>query len=579
MDKVLRINVGAQGGPSAVVEGLGDYAGLGGRAMTSTVVFKEVPPTCHPLGPENKLVIAPGLMSGSAASTSGRLSIGCKSPLTGTIKESNSGGSAAQALARLGYAAVIIEGEFKGDDLYKVVIDKNGVAFHKANDLRMLGNYAATDKLKETHGDKCTYITIGTAGEMRMANSTICITDAECRPTRHAGRGGVGAVMGSKGIKAIVVNAEGTKMREPKDPEAFKAANRKFVEGLRSHPVTGQGLPTYGTNVLVNVLNEIGGFPTRNFSEARFEGNEAICGETMNAVQTKRGGTVTHGCHRGCAIQCSGIFVDENGEYVTKQPEYETVWAHGAHCGISDLDAIARMDRLDDDYGFDTIEMGVAIGVAMAANVLPFGDVEGAINLVHEAGKGTPMGRILGAGAATVGKTYGLERVPVVKGQAMPAYDPRTVKGIGVTYATTTMGADHTAGYSVTTNVLGVGGKSDPLSAKGQVEISRNLQIATAALDSTGYCLFVALCILDQPETFGAMIDSINAMYGLSMTADDVVALGKSVLRTEREFNRLAGFGPADDRLPMFMTRESVEPHPGIRFDVTDEELDSVHNY
>lgn len=579
MDKVLRINVGAQGGPVATVESTGMYAGLGGRAMTSAVVCQEVPPLCHALGPENKLVIAPGLMSGSAASTSGRLSIGCKSPLTGGIKESNSGGTAAQSLARLGYAAVIIEGERQGDDLYKVVINKAGVTFHKANELRMLANYAANDKLKESHGDKVTYITIGTAGEMRMANSTICITDTECRPTRHAGRGGVGAVMGSKGIKAIVIDAEGTKLREPKNPVQFKAANRIFVEGLRSHPVTGQGLPTYGTNVLVNILNEIGGFPTRNFTADRFEGTDLISGEAMNALQTKRGGTITHGCHRGCAIQCSGIFVDKDGNYVSKQPEYETVWAHGAHCGISDLDAIALMDRLDDDYGFDTIEMGVAIGVAMSAGLLPFGDVQGAINLIHEAGRGTPLGRLLGAGAATVGKAYGIERVPVVKGQSMPAYDPRTVKGIGVTYATTPMGADHTAGYSVTTNVLGVGGKSDPLSAKGQVEISRNLQIATAALDSTGFCLFVALCILDQPEAFTAMVDTINGMYGLSMTGDDVMELGKSVLRKEREFNKQAGLGAATDRLPMFLLRESVEPHSTVKFDITNEELDSVHNY
>ena len=384
--------------------------------------------------------------------------------------------------------------------------------------------------------------------------------------------------MGSKGIKAIVVDAEGTKLREPLDPEAFKVANRKFVEGLRSHPVTGEGLPAYGTNVLINILNEAGGLPTRNFTSGRFEGHQKICGETLAELEKTRGGQPTHGCHKGCAIQCSGIFVDKDGNFVSKQPEYETVWAHGAHCGIDDLDAIALMDRLDDDYGFDTIEMGVAIGVAMAAGVIPFGDVKGALDLIHQAGKGTPLGRIIGAGAEAVGKAYGLERVPVVKGQALPAYDPRAVKGIGVTYATTTQGADHTAGYSVTANILGVGGKCDPLSPKGQVELSRNLQIATAALDSTGFCLFVALCILDQPESFKAMVDTINAMYGLSMTGDDVVELGKKVLRIERDFNARAGFGPASDRLPMFFTREAVGPH-NVRFDISDEELDSVHNY
>lgn len=578
MDKILRITMQGTGEPKMAVEGLGEFAGFGGRAMTTAVVCKEVPPTCHPLGPENKLVIAPGLMSGSAATTSGRLSIGCKSPLTGTIKESNSGGTAAQSLARLGYAALVIEGEHKGDDLYKIMIDLQGVKIVKANELRMLSNYPLVAKLQEEHGMKPTYITIGTAGEMRMSNSTICVTDPEGRPTRHAGRGGVGAVMGSKGIKAMVIDATGTAIRQPKEPEKFKEFNQKFAAGLKSHPVTGEGLPTYGTNVLVNVVNEAGGFPTRNFATGRFDNVEKISGETMAALTVSRGGTPTHGCHRGCAIRCSGIFVDKDGNYVTKQPEYETVWAHGAHCGIDDLDAIALMDRLDDDYGFDTIEMGVAIGLGMDAGVIPYGDVQAAINIIHEAGQGTPLGRIFGAGAATVGRCYGLERVPVVKGQALPAYDPRAVKGIGVTYATTTQGADHTAGYAVAPNLLGVGGSVDPLLKANQAETSRNLQIATAALDSTGYCLFVAFCILDQPESFDAMVQSINAMYGLSMTGDDVVALGQSVLRMERAFNKAAGFSKASDRLPMFFSREPLEPH-GVRFDISDEELDSVHNY
>ena len=177
--------------------------------------------------------------------------------------------------------------------------------------------------------------------------------------------------------------------------------------------------------------------------------------------------------------------------------------------------------------GLDTIEMGVTIGVAMEAGLLKFGDAEGAINLVKEVGKGTPLGRILGSGAAVTGKVFGVERVPVVKGQALPAYDPRAVQGIGVTYATSPMGADHTAGYAVTTNILKVGGNVDPLKPEGQIELSRNLQIATAAIDSTGMCLFIAFAVLDQPETFQALIDSINAFYGLNLTGDDVVALGK----------------------------------------------------
>ncbi len=578
MDKILRIDVGADGGPKATVTTLGEYAGMGGRGMTSMVVFKEVPPDCHPLGPENKLVIAPGLMSGSAASTSGRLSVGCKSPLTGGIKEANSGGQASQVLARLGYAAIILEGEAKSSDLHKIFISKDKVEISKANEYKMMRNYALAEKMKAEHGDKVAMISIGPAGEMKMGSATIAITDREFRPTRHAGRGGVGAVMGSKGIKVIILDDAGCKMRSAKDPEKLKAANKKFVEGLRSHAVTGQGLPTYGTNVLTNVINEAGAYPTYNFRQGQFKDAVKISGETFAEIETKRGGNPTHGCHAGCVIRCSGIYVDKDGNYITKQPEYETVWAHGGNCGISDPDTIARIDFMDDDIGLDTIEMGAAFGVAMEAGLLPFGDGEGVLKLLDEVGQGTPLGRILGNGTALTAKAFGIERAPVVKGQAMPAYDPRAVKGIGVTYATTTMGADHTAGYAVTANILKVGGDVDPLSSQGQIELSRNLQIATAALDATGYCLFIAFAILDQPETFNAMVDSINGMYGLNMTGDDVAALGKKILSMEREFNKMAGFTKEHDRLPLYFKRESLAPH-NVVFDIPDEELDKVFNW
>ena len=578
MDKILRIDVGAAGGPKAMTTDLGAYAGMGGRAMTSMVVSSEVPAECHPLGPENKLVIAPGLMSGSAASTSGRISVGCKSPLTGGIKESNAGGQAGQVMARLGYAAIILEGENKTDDIYKVFIDKDKVEITLANEFKMLTNYDLAEKMKAVHGEKVAMMSIGPAGEMKLCASSIAVTDREFRPSRHAGRGGVGAVMGAKGIKVIILDDSGCGMRKPMDPERFKAANKTFVEGLRKHAVTGEGLPAYGTNVLTNVINEAGAYPTYNFQKGQYADAAKISGEAQAELEQKRGGNPTHGCHVGCAIRCSGIFVDKDGNYVTKQPEYETVWAHGGNCGICDLDSIARLDFLDDNIGLDTIEMGVTIGVAMEAGLLKFGDAEGAIRLLEEVGKGTPLGRILGNGAAFTAKAFGMERAPVVKNQAMPAYDPRAVKGIGVTYATTPMGADHTAGYAIATNILKVGGDVDPLGKEGQIELSRNLQIATAALDATGYCLFIAFAILDQQETFNAMVDSINGMYNLNMTGDDVVALGKKILSMEREFNRKAGFTKEDDRLPLFMKREAVGPHD-VTFDISDEDLDTVFNW
>jgi aldehyde:ferredoxin oxidoreductase len=578
MDKILRIDVGAAGGPKATTVPIGAYAGLGGRAMTSAIVAKEVPPLCHPLGADNKLVIAPGLLSGSPGAMTGRISVGCKSPLTGGIKEANSGGQAAQVLARLGYAAIVLEGKPAGDDLYKVFIDKDGVKITKDNSLRLLPNYDLVERLKKEHGDKIACISIGPAGEMKMGAASVAFTDMELRPTRHAGRGGVGAVMGAKGVKAIVLDDSGTSMRAPKDVEKFREANKKWVEGLKKHPVTGQGLPAYGTNVLTNILNEVGGYPTNNFATGRFDGAAKISGETLVEIEKSRGANPTHGCHRGCVIQCSGTYHDKAGKFLTKQPEYETIWAHGGNCGISDMDKIAMLDFLDDNYGIDTIEMGATVAVAMEAGLAKFGDADAAIRLVNEVGKGTDLGRILGNGAGMTGKAFGVERVPVVKNQAMPAYDPRAVQGIGVTYATSPMGADHTAGYAVAQNVLKVGGDVNALKPEGQVELSRNLQIATAAIDSTGMCLFIAFAILDQPDTFQAMLDMLNAFYGWNLTADSVTELGKKVLKMERDFNARAGFTPQHDRLPSYFKTEKFAPH-NVTFGVKDEDLDKVFNW
>jgi aldehyde:ferredoxin oxidoreductase len=580
MDKILRINMGADGGPKAKAEPVGGYAGMGGRALTSAIVSREVPPTCHPLSEDNKLVIAPGLLSGSAAAMSGRVSVGCKSPLTGGIKEANAGGQPSQMIGRLGYAAIVLEGKPKDDTPYRIYINKDKVEIKKDPSLKMLGNYAVSEKMKAEYGDKVGCISIGPAGEMKMAAASVAFTDMEFRPTRHAGRGGVGAVMGSKGVKVIVVDDAGCSVRSPKDTERFKEANKAFVAGLRKHAVTGQGLPTYGTNVLTNVINEAGAYPTKNFMWGRFDGCSKISGETQAETENARGGegSATHGCHRGCVIRCSGTYYDKDGHYLTKQPEYETVWAHGGNCGIDDLDAIAMLDRLDDDYGLDTIEMGATIGVAMEAGIAKFGDAQAAINLVKEVGKGTPLGRILGNGAAVTGRVFGVERVPVVKGQSMPAYDPRGVQGIGVTYATTTQGADHTAGYAVTANILGVGGSVNPLKPEGQIELSRNLQIATAAIDSTGMCLFIAFAILDQPDTFQALLDLLGSFNGQKLTGDDVVGLGKSILKMEREFNQKAGFTKEMDRLPDYFKKEKLPPHD-VTFMVKDSELDQVFNW
>ena len=576
MDKILRINMSNLKVSEEKIGG--DYLGLGGRGLTSMIVSKEVPATCNPVGQHNKLAIAPGLLTGTAAANSGRLSIGAKSPLTGGIKESNVGGTASTKLARLGIAAIIVEGKPEKGKLYGLAVSKDGAEIFPADDLKGLGNYGLVEKLQSKYNKKVGIISIGPAGEMRMAMASIAVTSTNGTPSRHAGRGGMGAVMGSKGLKAIVVDDTGAEKVTMINPDLFKEASQKFVKTLREHPVTSQGLPTYGTNILAAIINEAGGYPTRNFSSGRFEGTDKISGETMHQIISKRGGKTTHSGCTTCIIQCSNEYVDENGKYITSALEYETIWANGANCGIDDLDAIARIDRLCDDYGFDTIEMGCTLGVAMEAGVKEFGDAEGAIQLIHEAGKGTPLGRIIGNGAAFTGKAFGVVRVPVVKSQGMPAYDPRAIQGIGVTYATSTMGADHTAGYAIAANVLKVGGYVDPLKPDGQAELSQNLQITTAAVDSTGLCLFVAFPALDIPECFEGVIGMLNGRYGWNLSADDVAALGKKILQVERDFNERAGFSNVDDRLPEFFKEEKLPPH-NLTFLVPDVDLDKVYKF
>lgn len=580
MAKLMRVNMNSK---EIRVEDLADYkeyADFGGRGLTSMIVSREVPPTCHPLGEKNKLVIASGLLSGTPAANSGRLSVGAKSPLTGGIKESNVGGSASFKLARLGIRGIVVEGKAEPGKLYCLVVNKDGAGLEPADDYKGLKNYDLVEKLKEKYGAKVATISIGPAGEMKLSAASVAVSDTKGHPARHAGRGGMGAVMGSKGLKAVVVDDTGAAPIQYADFDAFKEAAAKLRKALQTHDVTkpGGGLAVFGTDVLVNVINEAGGFPTRNFAEGRFEGADKISGETLHDVIKERGGNTTHAGCTTCIIQCSNVYLDKDKNYVTSALEYETIWANGANCGIDDLDAIARIDRLCDDYGLDTIETGCAIAVAMAGGVKAFGDAEGAIELVHEIGKGTPLGRILGNGAAVTGQAFGVEDVPVVKRQSLPAYDPRAVKGQGVTYATTPMGADHTAGYAVATNIMKVGGYVDPLKPDGQVELSRNLQIATAALDSAGLCVFIAFAILDIPEGLEAIPEMLNARYGWKMTLDDVTKHGQAILKAERRFNKEAGFTSLDDRLPDFFKEKALAPHKAV-FDVADERLDELFDF
>jgi aldehyde:ferredoxin oxidoreductase len=576
MNKIFRVNmtdltVKVEEVPEA-------WAGLGGRGLTSTIVAAEVPPTCHALGPNNKLVFAPGLLSGTAASNSGRMSCGAKSPLTGGIKESNSGGTTAQQFARMGIKAMIIEGMPKDDKWYRLHVTKDGVTFEDASALAGQQNFAVIEALNEQFGKKIGVMSIGVPGEERMAAANISVKDPDQKIRSH-GRGGMGAVMGSKRIKCITVDDTGAGKVQIADMDKFRAAAKVFAKAMLDHPVSGEGLPTYGTNILINILHEAGGLPTKNFRYGQCDHHDKISGETMHDTIVSRGGKHKHGCHAGCIIQCSQVYVDENGEYITSGFEYETVWGLGANGLIESLDDIARCDNAMDDIGIDSIEGVVLLCTAMEAGVIEWGDGKECIRVLNEEiGKATPLGRILGNGTGSVGNAYGLTRVPVVKNQGIPAYDPRSVKGIGITYATSTMGADHTSGYTIATNILKVGGFVDPLSKEGQVELSRNLQIATAAVDSTGMCIFVAFPVLDIPEAFSSLVEMINARYGINLGADDVTELGKYILKTEHEFNIAAGMSNSDDRLPEFFELDPVPPHNAI-WDFTPEEIDEFWNF
>ena len=580
--RILRVNM---------TEGTVKYEGtpekyrlMGGRWLTSSIVCDEVDALCHPLGANNKVVIAPGIVTGTAAPTSARLSVGGKSPLTGTIKETNAGTKFSPQIARLGIKAIVVEGKPKEQDKFRTLeINKDGSKLVATpSNWTGKGLYETVPLLYKKYGDKTGVMAIGVAGEMKMANAGVCFNDLKGRPSRYSGRGGMGAVLGSKGLKYIVADDTGAPGVEIAKKELFEVGRKKLTDALMTHAITKPkgSLNTYGTAVLINVLNEAGGLPTRNFSSGTFEGSTKIAGEAIFEGNKKRLGKelYNHACSPGCIIQCSNTWHKPNGAEHTSCVEYESDWAFGANCGIGDLDVIAELIQLCNDYGVDTIEAGGTLAVAMEGGVAKFGDGKKAIELMHEIGKGTPLGRILGSGATITGRVFGVARVPSVKGQNMPAYEPRAIKGIGVTYATTTMGADHTAGYTIAPEILSVGGKADPLSTEKKGELSRNFQSATAFIDSTGHCLFIAFAILDIATGFEGMVEECNGVLGTNWTGDNATKIGLDILRMERRFNEAAGFTKAHDRLPEFMKYEKLPPHNTV-FDVPDEVLDSVYKF
>ncbi len=539
---------------------------LAGRALIPRILLDEIPATCEPLGPFNKLLFTPGLLVGQMLSSCDRISVGAKSPLTGGVKEANAGGTTGLKLVQMGMKALIIEGVPDSKGWWTLYLNKDGGRFEPADDLAGLGIDESGAKLREKYGEKVAISLIGPAGEMLLASAGIQNLDKDGFPTRIAARGGLGAVMGSKRLKAIVFDAEGCSSPPLADPDLYKDAKNRFMKSLLAHPQT-KVYTDYGTLAVAELAQGFGAVPVRNFSAGQFEHLEKINGDTMRDTILERGGEgdTSHACMPGCVIRSSNCFPNPKGEKMVSPLEYETIGLIGPNLDIDSLDTIAELNQEMNDLGVDTIEIGAALGVAVEAGLMEFGDGDRAMELLKEIRQGTPLGRIIGQGAATVGKVFGVLRVPAVKGQAISAYDPRALKGTGITYATSPQGADHTCGLTIRAKV-------DHLNPMGQKEISLGAQINMAGFDTLGACVFAGFGYSTAP---GAIRDLVKGQLGLDLGEEPLKVLGLETLKLEREFNQAAGFTAADDRLPEWMTIEPLAPTNAV-FDVPHEELDSV---
>ena len=546
-----------------------DLEFLGGHGLTSAIVSKEVHAEADPLGPGNILVFAAGIFAGTTVPNGGRLSVGGKSPLTGGIKEANSGGSAARSIAELGLRALKVTGQ--ADEPSVLVVTAGGGQLVAAPELKGLGSFDTVDRLWKQYGDKVSLICTGPAGEMGSKAAAVLVTTSD-HYMRAAARGGLGAVMGSKNLKAIVIDGAGGPGVSVADPAALKDASKVLAKGIHSHPAMA-ALEALGSAFLVNVTQSMGCLATKNFSAGTWENAQDISGEHMvELISARPNGATKHSCMKGCIINCSQVYTDDAGEVITSGVEFETLGLMGSNCDIKDLDQIARLDRLCDDLGLDTMDVGAAMGVAMEGGLLKWGDGDGAFALLSRLTEGDQDARMLADGCAATGKRLGVSRVPAVKGQSFAAYDPRVLKGTGTTYITSPQGADHTCGNALPSPA---NPSYDAGSAEGQAQMSQFLQCSFAAIDSLGMCLFATLPALDMPELQGEFVKAAAAITGQDLPEDYLIQMGDRIVRQERDFNRRAGFTEKDDRPPAFIAEEAVLPS-GNRYDVAEADLDGM---
>lgn len=562
MLKIIRVDMTSREVRSEVKK---EYEFLGGRALTSRITYDEIEPTCEPLGKKNKLIIAPGVLGGTIASSAGRISIGGKSPLTNGIKEANSGGISGAKLVKCGIKAIIIEGKSDDDNCYILKINKDGTNLIARNELKYAGTYDCVSKLHDAYGPKVGVLCIGPAGERELRAAAIASNDPYGE-LRFAARGGLGAVMGGKGLKAIVVDDEGTGLIEYKDKDEFMRIAREYNTKLATDPKTKNVNQKMGTSAIVKAVNAMGALPVKNFRYGSCKYADELSGEKLYETITSRGGKGKTGlpCMSGCVIQCSSVYPDANGEKIVSTMQYETVALVGSNLGLENLDSVARLNKEINDLGLDSIEIGCALGVALDEGLGNFGSEADCMALLKEIWKNTVLGRVIGNGALMTGKVLGSHRIPAAKGQGFPGYDPRGLKGNGVTYAMSTMGADHTAG-----NCFGDRARVNPIGKEGQGELSRGIQIKIATLDSLGFCIFSRPPLFADPSSLSGMV---NSLTGSDFTPDTIWNYGMDAIKLEREFNVKAGVSPADDKLPEYLYDEVLEPINST-FDLSEEEM------
>ncbi|MBW2420026.1 MAG: aldehyde ferredoxin oxidoreductase [Deltaproteobacteria bacterium] len=516
---------------------------LGGRALSAKILLEECDPECDPLGPDNVLVLAPGVLAGTSAPTSGRLSVGGKSPLTHGIKEANVGGNPGQDLMKLGYRAIVVKGQ-PGDaeGRHALEVTASGARLVPADEHKGKWNYALIEDLAQSYSKTASFISIGPAGEMRLTGASVACTDHEKNrhPARHAGRGGLGAVMGSKGLKYVSVDPEKRPARKPAAKE-FNALGKKYTKTYIAGPAK-EPFPKWGTSAIVEEADQLYTFPYKNRVEGRSPDVHTLDGMRIVESFEERGGGM-HNCMTGCIVRCSNIVHDAEGNYKTSALEFETLTLLGSNCAIASWEDVADLDRLCDEIGVDTIETGAALAVYMDSGGLEFGDAEGAKRILREIAEGTELGRTIGDGALAIGRKRKHHRIPTVKGQALPAWDPRPLKAAGVTYCTSAMGADHTAGLVVE--------PGQPY--EEAVRASQESQIVNAVIDSSGFCQFLMTNLDEVREFYGLF-------YGEEVTREQIADLGWQCLEDEWEFNRRAGFGPNDDLMPDCMKQDAIGP-------------------